>query len=184
MDVGLWRIAPGAEIQKGCYDYESHSIGPYSFVAPIEYIQKYHIEMPEPDLHFLYKMLLGHPQALCVFFTNNTYVAVVTEKSIIYTNVYNGNDVIPYTFQEPLKVLKLVPIGFVKTRTDCVSVATLPYQLFYSMEYKCVYFKNEWVQLSEIPSVNPPVSLYKDLLENSDAEGIYADSNNKLYFLK
>ena len=158
-------------------------LGAFAFEAPINYIPKYHRELAEPSIRYLYKMILGHPQALCVFFTNNTYVAVVTEHSIIYTNIYKEKDVITYDFKKPILKLDLVPIGFIKTRIECVSVPTLPYRLFYSKEGKCAYIHNTWVNLEAEPEIDPNMSLYVELLKTEKSEGIYRDTTGKIHYL-
>ena len=182
-DVGLYRIAPGGEIRKSYYDYQTKTIGPYTFEAPIAYIDKYHIEKAEPSLDHLYEAILGNTDALCVFFTNNDYVAIVTKNTIVYANIYDKRDVIPYKFKEPLYVVDSVPVGYVKTRPECVSIATLPYKLFYSELLCSVYFEGKWMPIKDKPMINPPIKFYARLLEHEEAEAVYVNSDGREIFI-
>lgn len=182
-DVGLYRIAPHGQIRKSYYNYETKTLGPYTFDAPIPYIEKYHMYKAEPSLYYLYEALLGNPEALCVFFANNDYVAVVTERSIIYTNIYKTNDILPYKFSKPLHHVECIPVGYVKTYAECVSIATLPYRLFYSDILHSIYLEDKWIAVKDEPVLNTELKLYAELLKHDEAEAVYMNSEGKMIFV-
>lgn len=184
MDVGLYRIAPGSEIRKSSYNYELNQIGPYKFIAPIPYLKKYHIEHAEPSRYYLYEAILGNPNALAAFFTSNTYVAIVYPHKITYVGCYN-NELIEYKFETKLEVPKLEHIGYVKTYCECKTIATLPYKLMYNKETQLAYLRDVWVPLQGNPVLNPPLSLYKELLEHEGTEACFIlQQDNKIIYLR
>lgn len=180
---GLYRIAQGSEIRKDYYDYDTHKLGPYSFTAPIEYLDKYHATLPVPHMKHLYKNLLGNPSALGTFFTNNDYVGILFEKKIIYSSIYREENLLVYDLSSSVHPIPTVPVGYVKTRTECVSVYTPPYILPYSEDLNCVHLNGNWIKVKDKPVMCRDVGLYKSLLRMTNKEAVYKAENGDLIFL-
>lgn len=182
-DVGLYRILPGAEILESYYDWDTHFIGLLNFIPAYDYSDYCHKEKAIPSERNLWKAMFKYKDALAVFFTNNTYVTVVTATRIIYINAYNESDTREFFFSEPVFSLRGINIGYVKTRPKCLTVPVLPYRLYYFPKMDGVFIRGTFQKIAEKPNKCDSLKPYFDLIQNDSAEAIYVTQSGKNKFI-
>lgn len=167
----------GGEIVESFYDYETQSIGPYH--NPVEV--HFNSELAQGNAFSTYKyyqILNEDEQALAVFNVSNAYFGVLRrdrfyERKFALDNLIRRGPALPdIQFQTPMELPTYRHIGWVKTYQKCKAVYTYPWKLIQDVNTgKLDGFETS---VSGEPLVDPPLTLYKELL-NTDCRGVYYD---------
>lgn len=185
---GLYRMKSGGKIVQSFYDFDKQQIGPYHVPIPLNYVP----EMSTCNQFMIYRFyeeLVKSHDALAIFNINN-YCFVVVERYRVYQVAYSKVadttrhklELLNWVLPEPLNVPVYNHIGYIKTYHQCKAVSQYPTYLLQDATTGEVLDFNE--KLDGIPLVEPPLSLYRELIE-SDAKAVYFDTvSNKPKFLK
>lgn len=123
--------------------------------------------------------MLSNPKAIAAFNLNN-YCIVVVEPTYIYEVNPLGKfdakhtklDLVQWRLNLPIPTKMVRHIGFVKSYGTYMAVSQYPTYLFQDLSsFEIVGFEEG---LKAMPRVNPPLSLYKELI-TSDAKAVYMD---------
>lgn len=172
----------GARIVQSSFDYETGRIGPYT--VPIK------IRHTDPkgnsfSMYRYYEQFIKYADALAVFNINNYCFGVLTPTQFInspYAEADLKSAEFPiYDLTNPISSPEYIHIGYEKTYQECKAVFTIPWKIF-ADSYGNVY--EYGCKLEGTPEKNPPLSLYKELLD-SDADAVYRDAiTGEVKFLK
>ena len=176
----------GGEIVQSSYDYDTQTIGPYHI--PIEV--HYDIDSAQGNafpLYRYYELLNIDEEALAVFNVNN-YCFCLVRKDYIYMVPFSANEAkhkrlqLPeFKLSKPLLVPTYRHVGWVKTYQQCKAVYTWPWKLLEDVNTGEVWSFKE--KIKGEPLINPPLALYKYLIE-TDHRGVYFDiAQNKPVFI-
>lgn len=180
--VGIYRLAGGGIIETGYYDYNTKTLGPYTFPEKIGYVQDFYSHHPTPASRLLYKELLATETGLAAIFVNNSYVCILYPDALKYIDIDDkSSKVFNLLDDERPKTRRMANCGWVKTYMVCADVARLPYRLQYDIGANKVYLGNgKWVTQPGFPRISNSVDypMYKRLLENPDATAIMWDAVN------
>lgn len=118
--------------------------------------------------------MLADERAIAVFNVNNYCLCVVTRNGAYEIPATNTPklELVQWAFREPLPMPIYEHVGYVKTYHDCLAVSQLPtYLLREVASNKALDFEEPIVGR---PQLNPPLSLYRELLK-SEAKAVYFD---------
>lgn len=176
----------GSEIVESFYDYDTHVIGPYTVPIDIHYS----VESCQGNAFSLYKFyeIMAKDEDVLAVFNVNNYCFCLLYKDAVRMRPY-ANDDLRYN-KQPLPNFSITPelsiptyrhVGWVKTYQSCKAIYTWPWKLIQDVNTGEVWsFKDK---ISGEPLVNPPLSLYKELI-NTDYRGVYFDTiQNKPVFI-
>lgn len=185
---GLYRTRCGGEIVQSFYDFDKQQIGPYKIPIKLNYI-------PERSCYDVfekyryYEELVKSFDALAIFNINN-YCFVIIERCRVYQVPYSKTadttrhklELLSWNLPEPLDVPVYNHIGYIKTFHKCKAVSQYPTYLVQDAVTGEIPGFTE--KLNGVPLVDPPLSLYRELI-NSDAKAVYFDTiSNETKFLK
>lgn len=169
----------GSEIVEASYNYDSRTIGPYTLPVDIHY----DLESCQGNafsLYHYYDVLRKDEEALAVFNVNNYCFCVVHNeymRMIEVGNKYSERVLPSWRFDRPLNPVPYKHIGWVKTYQNCKAVYTWPWKMIQNTETGDVWsFKDKIVGT---PLENPPLSLYKKLIE-TEHKGVYFDTTSNM----
>lgn len=125
---------------------------------------------------------------LAVFNNNNFCLVIVTKETVEYLPYYpSDNKHRQYTFpifsiNPPIVTPNYNHIGFIKTYQKCKAIYTWPWYLLGDLTTGKIYDFNETIQGK--PLENPPLSLYKSLID-TEYDAVYFDTmQNKPVFIE
>ena len=185
---GLYRMRSGAEIVQSYYDFDKQQIGPIHVPIHLNYIPELSTHNSFAIYRF-YEELVKNTEALAIFNINN-YCFVIVERYRVYQAAYSKIadttrhklELLNWVLPTPIDVPVYNHIGFVKTYPKCKAVSQYPTYLIADAVTQEIPGFNE--PIDGIPLVDPPLALYKELI-NSDAKAVYFDTiSNKPKFLK
>lgn len=182
--VGLYRMRSGGEIVQSSFDFDTSTIGPYHIPVKLNYVPESSIVNNIP-LYRFYQEMVKSGQALAIFNVNN-YCLAILERTCLYEIApfpsQTKLDLVAWNFSEPITSVVYNHIGYVKTFHKCKAISQYPtYLLADSVTGKIPDFTE---QVEGVPLIDPPLSLYRELI-NSDAKAVYFDTiSNKPKFLK
>ena len=156
------------------YDYDTHQIGPYTLPIHIDYVAEY-CNGDRFYLYKYYKALLDDEDALAVFNVNN-YCLCVVRKNLAYETVLDPLsklELLQWNFPTEMKTTIFERVGFIKTYQDCLAVSQFPTSLIREINSDKAYEFTD--KFDGVPLVNPPYSLYRELV-NSEAKAVYYDT--------
>ena len=176
---GIYRVAYGSRIVQSSYDFEKQQIGPIKVPVKLNYIPA-DSQRNNFCMYRFYEEMLKNPNSLAVFNLNN-YCLVVVERTCMYEVSYlkvtekrfSKLELLDWTFSYPIDLPIYNHVGYVKTYHNCWAVSQYPEFLVEDTVTKNLYGFEEKLQCS--PVVNPPLSLYRELI-NSDAQAVYMSS--------
>ena len=171
---GIYRRTYGDTIVKSSYDFETSTIGPYKLPIKINHVETENANL-FPEYKF-YEALVNDSTALAVFNVNN-YCLCVVSKTMAYEKAATDTpkiELVCWPFRHPLNVPTYESIGYVKSYHDCLAVSQMPNSLLRDVATKEVLDFTEPLVCE--PFINPPLSLYRELL-TSDAKAVYMDKN-------
>lgn len=177
MMFGLYRIHSGAKIVESSYDFDKQQIGPYKLPITLPYIP----EECNGDVFYKYKYytaLLQDPNALAVFNLNNACLCVACN-TYLYETVLNVNtklELQQWAFRQPIQPTVFEHIGYERTYQNCLAVSQYPAFLL-RVANSLNAFGYEDAIVGD-PLVNPPMSLYRELI-NSEAQAVYFDKKTQ-----
>lgn len=128
-----------------------------------------------------------YDKVLAVFNNGNYCFAVITEQTVELipydkTEIYKKYNLPIFQHKTPIQLPNYSHIGFEKTYQECKAVYSWPWYLLGDLDtgqifdYEC--------KLSGTPLVDPPLSLYKYLLD-TDYDAVYYDFDaRKPVFIK
>lgn len=169
----------GAEIVQSTYDYDTRTIGPYTIPIDIQYNGALQ-EGNAFSMYKFYEVFNEDPEAIAVFNNNNYCFCVVHRDKVImrpyiYKDVlYRKNTYPIIEFKEPLQLPNYVHIGWVKTYQQCKAIYTWPWKLLMDVDTGCIADTD--IKVIGTPALEPPLVLYKELI-NTDKTGIYYDTS-------
>lgn len=180
MTDGKYRISFGAPIVSASYNYETQQIGPYTcpirFQCDLETLG----ERGYSEYQF-YEVFRQYESALAVFVVNNNFFCVlhngrITFEPFIHDDVH-ARKRLP---EVPLGVtMQSAPryehIGYLKTYGQNKNVYAYPDYLVRRCDTGEVPYVSDKV-LGK-PMLNPPLTLYKELLK-TDAKAVYYDMDS------
>lgn len=167
----------GGEIVESFYDYGTQSIGPYH--NPVEV--HYNAELSSGNSFAKYKyyqIMNEDEEALAVFNVANTYFGVLRkdrfyERKFLDDSLIRGRVLLPdIIFDTPINIPTYRHVGWIKTYQKCKAVYTYPWKLLQNVETGEIDGFD--VKISGDPIIDPPLTLYKELL-NTDSRGVYYD---------
>ena len=122
--------------------------------------------------------MLNDSKALAVFNVNNYCLCVVTRTYAYQVPATDTPhlDLVSWMFKEPLNIPVYEHVGYVKSYHDCLAVSQMPNRLIRQVASNKVEDFTETLECE--PMVNPPISLYRELL-TSDAKAVYMDANTQ-----
>lgn len=157
----------GAEIVQSSFDYETSKIGPYTLPVKLSHVATENVN--NFQVNTFYKAMMLDERALAVFNVNNYCLCVVTRNGMYEVSV-NGaplQELEQWTFQHPLNVPVYEHVGYVKTYHKCLTVYQFPTYLVRELgSNKALGFEEA---LPEDIVVNPPLSVYKQLIQTDAA---------------
>ena len=186
---GLYRIHFGSEPVEVSYDYDTGKVGP--FHCPIKLIPDTHFETVNAiPLHRFYRILQDNRDVIAVWNVNNSTIAVMTSYTLSL-RAPNGDteldgELLPvWNFDRPIVLPEGKHIGYIRTYDKSKVVYHYPWYLYYNEQNKRLLdARFSSCQVDGIPMENPPLSLYKELL-NTEFDAVYLDSiTKKPMFLK
>lgn len=176
----------GSEIVESFYDFETKKIGPYTIPIDIQYKE----DKSAGNAFSIYRYydLMQKRTDLLAIFNNNNYCFVALTQTSVELLPYHNSDLyykrngLPfYPLDTPITLPKYQHIGFVKTYQKCLAIYTWPWKLLGDIGSGVVYDSD--CKLSGTPLENPPLSLYKYLID-TDFDAVYFDlEQNKPVFI-
>lgn len=169
----------GARPVLSSYNYETGMIGPYKVPIAIEY-KPQDAQKSSVQNYRVYRALLSDDSAIAAFNNcNNTIVVVCRNHMYTVPTVDNPSKmeqkaIRDFSFKEPIYVPSYKHIGYVKTYPQCKAVYEFPWQLIQDVNTGEIW-EYENVRLDCVPVENPPLSLYKALID-TDYKAAYIDS--------
>lgn len=182
---GLYRRTFGSRIVESSYDYATSIIGPY----------KLPIVIHEPEIisqgvavsvYNFYQLLNKYEDALAVFNNNNYCYCIVFKDRLEMmpfspNNVKRGDTFPTLHFENNLPVPTYKHVGWVKTYQSCIATYTWPWKLILDEATGEVWDFSD--KIEGAPLENPPLSLYKCLIDTNH-RGVYFDTKlNKPVFI-
>lgn len=181
----MYRLTYGSKIVKSFYDFDTHKIGPYTCPININFNEEDQKNNSIP-LRKFYQLFREQEDALAVI-NNANYCFVVLHTNYVTFEPIDSYDIktkeqLPvYDYHKNLTVDTYKHVGFIKTYQECKAVYQWPWYLVQSVTTGEVPYIKDKI-LGE-PLVNPPLSLYKELI-NTDYNAVYFDlAQNKPVFL-
>lgn len=173
---------PGSKIIKSSFDFDTSQIGPYTL--PI----KLNLAVRDKDnkipIYRLYEEMLFHTDSIAVFNVNNYCICVVTPTQALQVPAYRDRavrDLLEWKFTYRITNKIYQHIGYVKTYQQCLAVTEMPEYLI--LDTTKVVPEGFNSMLEATPRLNPPLTLYRELV-NSDADAVYiADATGEPRFL-
>lgn len=178
MTDGKYRISFGAPIVDASYNYETHEIGPYKCPFHIGFHAESSGERGYSEYQF-YEIFRLYEDALAVFVVNNYFFCVIHKNRVTYQPFIIHDDRSRKRLPEVPKGYKMEPIptyehiGYIKTYGQNKNVFAYPDYLVRNVATGEVPYVKD--QVSGKPLINPPVTLYKELLK-TDAKAVYFDT--------
>lgn len=171
------------------YDYDTRMI--HGIDTQIELIGDKDTGMNNsiPIFRF-WELMQKNRDAIATWNVNNGTIALLTNNFLYLRNLdgsgHMGNEELPvWKLPNPIQPVFGVHIGYVRTIDKTKLVYHYPWYLFYNpatRQFLDERFAGE--TLIGEPKVNPPMSLYKELLD-TDCNAVYVDSlTNKPIFMK
>lgn len=175
----------GSRIVQSFFDYDTSTIGPYTLPVKINYDTS-SSQGNSFSVYRFYELLNKHEDALAVF-NNNNYCFCLVFKDCLQMVPYRPSDIKPgaslpvINFETNLPVPTYKHVGWVKTYQDCKAVYSWPWKLIQDIDTGDIWdFENK---IEGEPLENPPLSLYKQLID-TEHRGIYFDvKQNKPMFI-
>ncbi len=158
------------------YDYDTQTIGPYKIPVDIEY--KLSEQSNAFSVYRYYEIMNRFTEALAVFNNNNFCVCILTPEYLrfeyltAYEATHNRFKLPIIKLDTPIVLNKYEHVGWIKTYQQCQAVYHWPWMLLGDTETKEIYDFSD--KLSGHPLVNPPLSLYK-LLVDTDYNAVFYD---------
>lgn len=167
----------GGEIVESSYDYDTQTIGPYH--NPVEvHLNQFASQGNSFSRYKYYQILNEDESALAVFNVSNRYFGVLC-KDRFYERTFLKDDLIRrkrnlpnIQFETPMQIPEYRHIGWIKTYQKCKAVYTYPWKLLQDVNTGELDGFN--TKIDGEPLVDPPLVLYKELLD-TDYRGVYYD---------
>ncbi len=128
--------------------------------------------------------------AIAVWNVNNSTIAVLSQYALRLRapngDIELGGELLPvWSFENPIMIPEGIHIGYVRTFDKTKIIYHYPWYLYYNEQYKrFLDYRFGGCGVVGKPKANPPLSLYKELL-NTDYNAVYIDSETeKPIFLK
>lgn len=175
MTDGKYRISFGAPIVNASYNYETQEIGPYRCPFHIGYHKESSGERGYSEYQF-YEIFRQYDDALAVFVVNNYFFCVLHKHRVTYQPFIGHDDKSRRHLPEVPKNYKMDPIptyehiGYIKTYGQNKNVFAYPDYLVRNVATGEVPYVKDKVMGK--PLINPPVTLYKELLK-TNAKAVY-----------
>lgn len=172
-------MTSGAKIVQSSYDYDTHTIGPYTLPFTLYYVNE-HNEPNRFPVYKYYEALLRDEEAIAVFNVNN-YCFCVVRRNMAYECAVRDNeklDLVNFVYRQPLDIPYYERVGYIKSYHECLAVSQFPTSLVRVANSDTAYQFTE--HFDGVPLVDPPLSLYKELLNHEDgAQAVYFDTISK-----
>lgn len=175
-------MTSGSVIVQSSYNYEEHSIGPYSVPVDFNYVPTGGTENAIP-MYRLYEELLANDRAIAVFNLNNLCICVLYPDSLIQVSIGKNAkeyDLQQWRFRQPIITPQLEHVGFIATYQDCLAVTQAPYHLTVN---KMGTLSDGFGKLTFNALRNPPYSLYKELVANGAGAVLFDVDKQRPVFL-
>lgn len=134
-----------------------------------------------------YDMMNRYESLLAIFNNNNYCFVAITADCVEFVPFFEsdrkyGTQALPmFPITPPMSLPKYQHVGWVKTYQECKAIYTWPWKLLGDLDTMQVYDVEG--KLDGMPLVNPPLSLYKYLID-TDYTAVYFDlRQNKPVFL-
>lgn len=177
MTDGKYRIWFGAPIVSASYNYDTQEIGPFKCPFHIGCQRESYGQRGYSEYQF-YELFRQYEDALAIFVVNNYFFCVIHKTYVSYEPFVMYDDqairhlpnVPKYTVMAPIDAYE--HIGYMKTYNQNKNVFAYPDYLVRNIATGEVPYVSTAV--TGQPMVNPPVTLYKELLK-TDAKAVYFD---------
>lgn len=170
---GLYRKRCGAKIVKSSYDFDTGMIGPYAVPINLPYVPESEGNAMFHEYNY-YQALLQDDAAIAVFNLNNYCLCVLTHTQLYQTvlQVDTKLELMTWNFRSPIVKANYQHIGYIRSYHDCLAVSQYPTYLI--REVNSQLAEDFTTPIVGKPMIDPPLALYKELL-NNEAEAIYYD---------
>lgn len=179
---GLYRKTFGARIVQSFYDYDTKMIGPYCIPIEIQYDSQA-CQGNSFSWYKYYELFNKYEDALAIF-NNNNYCFVLLTKTQVLFLPYSQSDIryrkqkLPkFDLVTPLDMPRYNHVGWIKTYQDCKAVYTWPWKLIADADTWIIDEFN--CKLEGEPLLNPPLSLYKSLID-TEYSAVYFDVSRNM----
>lgn len=186
MTAGKYRVCYGARIIDASYDYDTHTIGPYVCPIDIGCYEENYGECGYSDYQF-YELFREFTDLLAIFVVNNMFFCCIHDGYIVYRPFIS-------TDERSIRRLPSVPknstfpkapsyehIGYIKTYHQNKNVFAYPDYLVRRVDNGEVPYVSG--EVTGVPLLNPPVSLYKELLKTNNLAVYFDTQTGKPVFL-
>lgn len=170
---GLYRKRCGAKIVRSSYDFDTGMIGPYKVPISLPYVHENAGHSMFHEYNY-YQALLQDEAAIAVFNLNDYCLCVLTPTRLYQTvlQIDTKLELLSWDFHCSIVKERYQHIGYVRSYHDCLAVSQYPTYLI--REVNSQLAEDFTTPITGKPLVDPPLALYKELL-NSEAEAIYYD---------
>lgn len=124
-----------------------------------------------------YQYMQKNEAALAIFNINNYCFGVVTQTHFFeepYDSSVPESEMVCY--EQPITLPPYTHIGYCKTYSKCKAIYHWPWYLLANLQSGVIY--DYAATLGAEPVVNPPLSLYKELID-TDAKAVYLDKQTQ-----
>ena len=186
--TGLYRLAYKAPIVESIYDYDTHTIGPYVLPCHIHAFVDFNPNNAV-NMDRLYEVMRNDETILAVFNNCNRTIVAVHANMLQHHSTISSitpsdlRMLCKLEFSKSIAVGHYEYIGFVKTYQLNKSFYTEPYRLIRDINTGVIPGFED-VKLECEPAIDPPLSVYKKLIE-TDYRAVYVDSvTGDLHYIK
>lgn len=186
--VGIWRYGGGGVIHPTYYEYDSQSIGPYTFRERYGYVVRFYYEKSTPAIWRLYKELTETRTGLAAMFVNNSHICILYPDALKYIDLRTREAEV-FKFKDgEFSYRDVVDVGWIRTHVQCAQVCHLPFRLQMDLATGQIYLgEGQWVTPEGFPMVQTEINypMYKRLLEQPETKTavMYDMINNMEVFL-
>lgn len=178
---GIYRLAMGGKIYKSSYDTETMMLGPYHLPNTF-----YFGGDPAENFEWasLYAMMQRDKDCLGVFddMGKGFFVVYPTYMHLVYKEENRTVGSVEFTYTYPdIRLSHYIHIGYEKTYQECKAIYKYPDYLLYDTKKGVIVGYDK--PLEAAPLVNPPLSIYKDLID-TDYDAVYLDRDNQYHYLR
>lgn len=177
---GLYRISSGSRIIEASFDFDTQLIGPYYF--PLKIHPNKSTNVSSIPIAIMYDNMIADDRILAIFNNCNECMAAMSAKQVWFIPTYVKD---AFYHPELRKVYNIEggpqqppwqPIGFERTVINCFDAFIPPFKLIANLNTGVICgFKDK---LTCTPMLNPPVTLYKELVATSH-RGVYIDKETE-----